>query len=299
MKIMWLLILSLISAEPCFSKTNSSVRKEIERFESVTLPNTQVIKIYSKFTKQNYKIDVSIPASYSASPQQSYPSFFMLDADYSFNLAKQTTEHLSDRNHIPETFIFGIAYDGTLNYRLNRTRDYTPIHVADGGYGPEFQKYSGGGPAFADFLEKELIPFLQQRFRISQQRILVGHSYGGLFASWLLVTRPQVFDGLIAISPSLWYGDHYVFKAEQQSTSKKQDLKMKVKINAFFAIGAKETKSYGTEFPMVEDLLAFVNTLQKRNHKNLKIASVVFPDESHDTVFPAALTRGIMSLLAK
>lgn len=270
------------------AKTNSKVRKEFERFESYALPNTQIRKIHSEFTKQNYRIYVNIPSTYFDNPSKQYPSLFMLDADYSFALAKQTSEHLSDRNHVPEMFVFGIAYDGPLNYRMNRTRDYTPTHVPDGGYGPEFQKQSGGGPAFAQFLEEELVPYLQKEFRISNQRVLVGHSYGGLFTSWMMVTRPSVFSGYISVSPSLWYDNGKIFDLINKGQSKNLT---RTSVCAFFGIGAKENSG---DHRMVDNMNRFVKSLREGDRGSGAIGSFVFADENHDTVFPAALTRGIM-----
>lgn len=281
-RIMKCYFLVALCANIASAKTNSNPRKEVERFESYVLPNTQIRKIHSEHTKQNYRIYVSIPSTYFDNPEKQFPSLFTLDADYSFAIAKQTSEHLSDRNHIPELFIFGVAYDGPLNYRTHRSRDYTPTHVPDGGYGPQFQKYSGGGPAFSDFIEKELIPYLQKNFRLSKDRALVGHSYGGLFASWMMLTRPSIFSGYISVSPSLWYDKRKIFKLHNNK---------EVAARAFFGIGSTEN---GGEYRMVDDMNRFVKLLRDVNRENTAIGSVVFPDENHDTVFPAALTRGIV-----
>lgn len=263
--------------------TNFHARKEVERFSSVVLPNTQVRKIVSEHTKQNYSIYVSLPAGYYDNPHKNYPSIFVLDADYAFALTKQISEHLSDRNRLEESIIFGIAYDGPLNYRANRTRDYTPSFVATGGYGEEFQKYSGGGPKFADFIEKELLVYLSKNFRLSSKKIIVGHSFGGLFSSVMMLTRPHVFSGYLVVSPSLWYDQNLVFKKIDQ-------LKDHKKLSAFFAIGEAENGGY---YPMVDDMKRFVSLLPK----NIMHNSVVLLDENHDTVFPAALTKGLIYLL--
>lgn len=146
-------LLSLQSATPT-SSSNSRVRKEVERFSGLMLPNTQVRKIYSEHTKQTYSIYVSLPAGYYDDASKKYPSIFVLDADYAFAITKQISEHLSDRSRLKESIIFGIAYDGPLNYRANRTRDYTPSFVATGGYGEEFQKYSGGGQSLLISLKR-------------------------------------------------------------------------------------------------------------------------------------------------
>lgn len=268
------------------SNTNSRVSKEYERFESVNLPNTQVRKLFSEHTNTAYRIYVSLPASYFDESDKKYASVFILDADYAFPLVKQISEHLSDRNRLPEALVFGIAYDGPLNYRVNRTRDYTPSHVPNGGYGPEFQKHSGGGPAFANFLEKELVPYLSQHFRLNEIRALIGHSFGGLFTSWMLLKRPQLFNGYIAVSPSLWYDQRLVINMLNGHKKTEQQISGK----AFFAIGASENNG---QYQMVDDMKMFTNLLPTKVGKSLSIKSVIFPDENHDTVFPAALTRGL------
>lgn len=267
---------------------NTGFTKSIQ-VAAVVLPNTQILKIHSKFTGQDYRIYVNIPATYKIESGKKYPSLFMLDADYSFALAKQITEHLSDRKRIPETLVFGIAYDGLPNYRLNRTRDYTPTHVIGGGYGPEFEKYSGGASKFADFIEKELIPHLKKEFRLSDSKTLVGHSYGGLFTAWMLISRPQIFNSYIAVSPSLWYDHGFIFKQPIEN----------IKGKAFFGVGSRETTKYNTEHPMVEEIQRFVGLLESKKYADFKLTSVIFSDENHDTVFPAALTRGIVFILGK
>jgi predicted alpha/beta superfamily hydrolase len=268
------------------SNTNSHVRKEYERFESVNLPNTQVRRLFSENTKQAYRIYVSLPAGYYDEPNKKFPSVFVLDADYAFPLAKQISEHLSDRGRISETLIFGIAYDGPLNYRVNRTRDYTPTHVPGSGYGAEFQKHSGGGKAFADFLEKELIPYLSKQFRLDKKQVLVGHSFGGLLAAWIMLTRPHVFNGYIAVSPLLWYDQGLVLKILEGFNK----TEAKIDARVFFAIGATEN---GGLYRMVDDMKRFVGLLPGKMGTGLVLNSVVFSDENHDTVFPAALTRGL------
>ena len=59
------------------------------------------------------------------------------------------------------------------------------------------------------------MPWVESRYRTRAYSVLVGHSYGGLFALHALVTRPDVFDAYIAISPSLhWNNQALVATAE-------------------------------------------------------------------------------------
>jgi predicted alpha/beta superfamily hydrolase len=76
--------------------------------------------------------------------------------------------------------LVGLTYPGVAEqkqgpiYKLGRTRDYTPSHVEnDGtGYGEEYQKFSGGGDRFLDFLTKELTPYLENGSSMPDRRVL-------------------------------------------------------------------------------------------------------------------------------
>ena len=62
----------------------------------------------------------------------------------------------------------------------------------------------GGAPAFLDFLEHELIPFIDHTYRTNpSDRGLLGHSMGGEFALYALEQRPGLFQRIVAASPAL------------------------------------------------------------------------------------------------
>lgn len=67
---------------------------------------------------------------------------------------------------------------------------------------------TGGGAEFARFLLEDLRAFLAPRVRLDPARqALFGHSFGGLFALWLMFGRPDAFARWIAASPSItWEG---------------------------------------------------------------------------------------------
>jgi predicted alpha/beta superfamily hydrolase len=244
---------------------------------AVSLPNTEVHHLTSKAREIDYKIYVALPNGYQDSTRR-YGVVYLLDADYSFAIARNVVEHLSDRNHLEPLIVVGIAYGGPLQYRLNRTRDYTPTHSPDGGYGPEMQKHSGGGPDFRQFVSRDLIPFIERTYRTDGRRALVGHSYGGLFTTWtLLTTGATLFDRFIVVSPSLWYDERMIF-----SVSPKEPLKGKV----YLAVGSIENSLMAT------DLRRMAAALRK-NHKSLAVRDEILDDETHNSVFPSAFSRGL------
>jgi predicted alpha/beta superfamily hydrolase len=64
---------------------------------------------------------------------------------------------------------------------------------------------SGGADRFRGFLEAELKPFVEQRFRVTDESVLMGESAAGLFVVETLLRRPGLFQGYVAVSPMLWW----------------------------------------------------------------------------------------------
>lgn len=111
----------------------------------------------------------------------------------------------------------------------------------------------------------------------------MGHSYGGLFGSSVWLTQPEIFQRFILVSSSLWYDDRVIFKLEQAYGDTHDSLPAKVS----FAVGGRENR------PMIDAMQELIRVLQSRSYKGLTITSQVFEDETHNSVFPAALTRGL------
>ena len=139
------------------------------------IPDTDVLKLRSHATGQDYEIRVAAPPGYAKSGK-TYATIYMLDADYSFSLVRNIVQHFVERENLPPMILVGIAYPGAAAdrsiYRTSRTRDYTPSFVADGGYGPEFQRYSGGASKFADFIALELMPLIAERYPVERMQEL-------------------------------------------------------------------------------------------------------------------------------
>ena len=249
--------------------------------------NNTLSKVYpSHINGIKYNLYISLPKQYAFN-NKSYPIIYLLDADYSFALTKQISEHLSDRKRINDSIIIGIAYANPNEYKKNRTRDYTPSHVHSGGYGPEYQKYSGGAESFYRFLSTELIPYLHQTYRINPNSTFIGHSYGGLFGTYLLLYHPGLFNHYIIVSPSLWYDNQLILKAAQR----RHNFNLPQKTQACFMIGDQENKG---DYQMINDLKLLNKTILNKPHRNLSIFFSMINDMDHDTIFPAALSQGLL-----
>lgn len=296
----WLLLASWLAgsligcglAEPTATAASPAKQATAERPPPVVLPRTEVRTLRSEANGVGYKLYVSLPRDYRepGDPGRAYPVVYLLDADYSFALARNIVEHLSDRDHLTPAILVGVAYDGPERYRLHRTRDYTPSRVPTGGYGPEYQKHSGGAPAFHRFLTRELIPWIETEYRAAPRRVLVGHSYGGLFTTWSMLTDPEAFAGYVAVSPSLWYDDGAVFGHLKSFLESDRGLPAR----AYFSVGDRERN---TQHDMVGDLRRLATTLEADPPPGLAFDWEVAENETHNSIFPRALSNGLRFVL--
>lgn len=258
--------------------------------EPLVVDRVEVRRLTSKINGVEYELRIGLPHGYD-DPERRFPVVYTLDAHYSFLIARNVTDHLSERNHLREVVVVGIAYGGPLRYRWHRTRDYTPTFVPEGGYGAEYQKVSGGAPKFLRALETEILPFVDRHYRtLSDDRTLVGHSYGGLFTVWTLLTRPGLFERYVSVSPSLWYDDGLVFRLDEAYAREHEALPGR----AYLCVGSREGNA---EIDMVGDFRKWVARLETRDYDGLEFESSVMDDETHNSIFPGCLSNGLRFVL--
>lgn len=123
-----------------------------------------------------------------------YPVIYLLDGDSNLLHTAGTAQFLSRNGKMPEVIIVGIP-------NTERTRDLTPALSTPNDNFPT----AGGANKFLSFIEKELVPFVESNYRTADYRILIGHSFGGLFSVNALLQKPDLFNAHISISPSLWW----------------------------------------------------------------------------------------------
>ena len=90
----------------------------------------------------------------------------------------------------------------------DRTAFLTPTRSSIGRNGRDTGKPAQGGRAseLVECLEKTVKPEVTKRFEGEALRhVLMGHSFGGLFALHTMAERPELFDAWVAADPSLWW----------------------------------------------------------------------------------------------
>jgi predicted alpha/beta superfamily hydrolase len=143
--------------------------------------------MHSEVLDEDRMILVYLPADYETN-EQPLPVIYLLDGRGNFHHTTASVDLLGFRGKMPRSMVVGIA-------NVDRGRDFTAVHTEG--------RSSGGADRFLDFIESELIPFIDAGFRTAPHRTIIGHSLGGLLVFHALVERPDLFDAAIAVSPAL------------------------------------------------------------------------------------------------
>jgi predicted alpha/beta superfamily hydrolase len=140
-------------------------------------------QLHSQATGETRSYFVHRPEDYDLSNDR-YPLLIVLDGGSDFQHASTTADLLAGAGRIPPLLVVGIP-------NTVRNRDMIPFAAGS------------GSENFLKFLTTELIPKLDHDFRTQPHRILVGHSFGGLFSLYALIKAPGAFNGYIIASATL------------------------------------------------------------------------------------------------
>jgi uncharacterized protein len=174
----------------------------------------------SRAVERPFHVYVSLPQSYRGDPSARYPVVYVLDGDSLFPIIAPTHLFLTIDEDLPEAIIVGVAY-GSFDPSTNRRGyDFTPPAT-------DAAADQGGAPAFHAFLEDELIPIVERRYRADPaKRILFGQSRGGGMVLYSAFTDPDVFWGRIASNPTFDPGRRMFFS--QPPVASREDLALVV-----------------------------------------------------------------------
>lgn len=263
----------------------------------VTLANTAVYDLPASDSGRRYQVWVDVPASYAHSGK-AYPVVFVTDALYTFPIVRSIRNLVaSGGENIEEFILVGLPPEQGLTSKASRSRDYTPSNpLADPIVDVDdyTAKRYGEAAAFRDYIERQVFPLIAQRYRADmRRRVYAGHSYGGLFGSFVLLTKPAMFSTYVLSSPSLWFNRRDIFRIEADYAATHRDLPARVKIYHGMYETVRPEPHYNRRTEMVRFGDEFAARLRARGYPSLSVDADVVADEDHLTVFPSAITRAL------
>ena len=178
---------------------------------------------------------------------------------------------------MPKSIIIGIA-------NVDRRRDFTfPTTVKE-----DLKDFptTGKSANFISFIEKELQPYVQQKYKTNASKTIIGQSLGGLLATEILLEKPQLFTNYMIISPSLWWNKESLLN---DITQYSENLS-KAKATIYIAVGT-EGKIMEGDAKKLADVL--------KGYQNLNVSFAPLADENHLTILHNSLYKGFGVLYPK
>lgn len=269
--------------------------------ESIQLKNTEQFVLESAYFKNEaFTIQVCLPRNYNQNKE--YPVVYLLDADQSIGIAKEVADWLTFNDfgfnrEINDVIIVGIAYNKNDSvWWYNRVRDYVPsTKDTITGFDKYWQQWAGGADTFLDFMENDLMPEIEKRYGVSKTNAgIVGHSFGGLLASYALVTRSWMFDKYIILAPALIWDNKLVERKENEYYQKHKELNKTI----YFALSADDSRLAMNNEVINKPAQEFIEKVKSRNYKNLKLFTDYVEKGTHISFFPGAFTEGLRKCYA-
>ncbi len=280
----------------------------MDKFPPSVIPATETRILRSSVIGQEYLVSVALPFPYAERPEKSYPVIYVLDANLFFGMVVEMVRVMNVRvpfcNELPDAIIVGVGYpaNGSLveahaQVMHLRMRDFLPLRSEDA------EKFiqetfpvpspiqSGEAGHFLQFIEQELMPLIEAEYRAdSNDRTLIGHSWGGLFALYALFHHPHLFRRQVVISPDLQYSQGVIFDHEQ--TYAKQHNNLPVRL--YLAYGESEVNAYTR--PTVQ---RFLSILDSRQYAGLTLTYRLIAKCTHCAVVAPAFQAGLVAVFSQ
>lgn len=243
------------------------------------IPKHQTIEIFSKTLNENRIITIWTPDDYTTS-NQNYPVLYMLDGGINEDfphLANTIAELVNSKQIIP---IILVGIENT-----ERRRDLTGYTTIE--KDKKIAPIVGESTNFRTFIADELIPKINQKYRVNDQKGIIGESLAGLFVVETLFEQPELFDDYIAFDPSLWWNNQYIVKNSKSNLSITSSKPLKF---WFAGSGAKDINANTKQL---------AKNLKNNPLANLKWIYADEPKEKHNTIFRATKEKALIWTFSK
>jgi predicted alpha/beta superfamily hydrolase len=221
--------------------------------------------IQSTSLKEIRRILIHLPENY-ASSGKSYPVLYRLDGspDLLFETISIVNRLVQNEEIIPEMIV--VAIENT-----NRSRDMWPVNTK---YNPAPQ--TAGADEFLNFIEKELIPYTEGKYRTTEDRILCGQSLSGVFTLYAFLTRPKLFKSFIASSGSFPDCEKYFKELSGKSFQQTDGFRGQC---LFITNGLKD--ELDPEGEENRDVLEFSDSIKVKLGNRVKYKYLTYENEGH------------------
>ena len=176
MKTLLLKKLEILCVALFISSVLHSQNTQVKKFNSTELNTERYLKIY-------------VPPGYADDETKLYPLTIVLDAEYLYDVYVGNSILFSAMEKAPEQIIVGI----NQNQYNERVRDCA--------YSKENSFPTADSEAFYRFIRSELLDYLEENYRLSPFRTIVGNTLTANFINYFLIEDDPGFNAFVAINP--------------------------------------------------------------------------------------------------
>jgi hypothetical protein len=240
--------------------------------------------LFSQKLNENRELFIYVPQLENEYIQSAtYPVLYLLDGDKLFIQTIGILNHLSNEygsERCPKMIIVGIVNN-------NRIKDLLPVTNND---------------IFSQFLEEELIPYIDKKYPTQPYRTFLGHSLGGLRVTNTLVYQSQIFNSYIALDPSLGH-DLNVWSDKAHKTIPNKIFSNK---SLYLAMAQTMPKNMDTATISKDTtgasrhmraIMQFENDINNKKNE-LNFAWKYYPDKTHSEVTFNGTYDGLQSIFS-
>lgn len=282
MKHLFIFIFS-IHATLAFGQTDSN--RQLQNTKPFILGVTD--EIQSAELSEKRVLNIYLPEGYNLADTTRYPVVFLLDGsadeDFIHVVGIYQFNNFSWIDRVPKSIIVGIA-------TVDRRRDFTyPATIS-----ADIKRYpsSGKSDRFINFLEKELQPYIEKKYKTSSSRTIIGQSLGGLLATEILFKKPELFSKYIIVSPSLWWDNGSLLNLKPeilQTTFTKQT-------GVYIGVGKEGLTPSDIPHVMEVDANLLMEKLKASKSRSLAVYFDYLPQEDHATIMHQAIFNALRLL---
>lgn len=243
-----------------------------------------VVTIHSVVLGEDRKLFIYNPDNVGGNLLPAYPALYLLEEN-DMPMVAGAVKYLSSYNEqLPAMLVIGIDGGG------ERIRDLTPTHSLYDNTGKldtdkdSWLAPSGGAGKFRQFIQQEVIPYVESHYRTAPFRILAGHSVGGLFAVDTLARQPDLFHAYLAVSPSLWWDRGSLLPTYREAFRKSNSRKF------LLVADSPETGSFARH------MRSFLDDLSQPSSKAIAWKRLFYPGETHGSLAAKAYYDGLRFL---
>lgn len=214
----------------------------------------------------------------------------LLDGDEYFGFASDILNLYESDEKINPTIVIGLSSSIESRWKYYTPTNATASENSDDET-KELFKISGEFNNYSEFVEKEIIQTLEKELNLEfRNKVIFGHSMGGLGALSFMVHKPHIFNNYILASPSvLW--DEYTILEKLEKETESEEVKYEFK-NLILSSAEDDMANYTDG---VKYLMEFMEVLSDSTKSN--ISNKVYDKETHMTVGLKSLYDGIIKTM--